>query len=243
MESSDFASKGAVFHTTRWSLVARAGDLQRADAQQSLSELCRIYWYPLYAFVRRRGSDPNSAADLIQGFFVELLEGSLLHSADRAKGKFRSYLLGALKHYLANEWQRAHRQKRGGKTPIASLDDAEQRYGMEPSHSVSPEHLYERRWALTLLQQANDQLRGQYANGGKLAQYEELKDLIAGPLADRSYSQIGEKLGMSEDAVKKAVQRMRIHYREILKAHIADTVQTPDDIDDELRHLYHAIQG
>lgn len=243
MASSDFLTQGAVFHTTRWSLVARAGDAQQADSKQSLAELCGIYWYPLYAFVRRRGSDPNSAADLIQGFFVELLEGSLLNSADRMKGKFRSYLLGALKHYISNEWHRAHRQKRGGKAPIVSLDNAEERYGMEPSHQMSPEHLYERRWALTMLQQANEQLRQQYANGGKLAQYEELKDLIAGPLADRSYAQIGEKLGMTEDAVKKAVQRMRTHYREILKSHIADTVQNSQDVDEELQHLYHALQG
>ena len=231
----------AAFHTTRWSLIASARDPRQPTARESLAVLCKMYWYPLYVFVRRRGSDAETSADLIQGFFVELLEGDLLNLVDREKGKFRSYLLGALKHFISNEWHRAHTQKRGGRTPVVSLEGAEERYGLEPSHQLSPEHLYERRWALTLLEQANEQLRQQYEEAGKGQQFTELRDLIAGPLADRSYAEIGQKLGMSEDAIKTAVHRLRKQYRQILKARIADTLESTSEIDEELRHLYSAV--
>jgi RNA polymerase sigma-70 factor (ECF subfamily) len=182
-------------------------------------------------------------ADLIQGFFAALIDGKLLLSADPLKGRFWSYLLGALKHFIANERDRAAAQKRGGGVASVSLCDAESRYAAEPADNLSPERLFERRWALTLLDRVMQLLAHEYEQAGKQQQFAQLKNLIGGPLPDRSYADIAAELGTTEGAVKTAVHRMRQHYRELLTAQIAETVATPQDVKDEIRHLYSAISG
>jgi RNA polymerase sigma factor (sigma-70 family) len=209
-----------------------------------MAELYKMYWYPLYAYVRSRGNGAEDAADLVQGFFTKLMDGgTLLRSADPVKGRFRSYLLGAVKHFMANEWDKANAHKRGGKAVRIALDDAERRYEREPAHELTPERLFERRWALTLLERVMHQLREEHVASGKLKQFELLKDLLAGPLADRSYGEIGAELGMSEGAVKVAVHRLRQRYRELLSNQIAETVASQEDIADEIKHLHEALAG
>jgi RNA polymerase sigma factor (sigma-70 family) len=233
----------AQFHPTRWSLIVRAGEHIEPSSSQALAELYRIYWYPLYAYARRRGVAPEAAADLIQGFFVELLEGALLRTADPAKGRFRSYLLGALKHFMSGQRDRARAQKRGGGIAPVSIDDAEARYGLEPADELTPERVYDRRWAMTLLERAMHQLAEEHERSGSGRQFETLKNLLAGPLPDRSYAEVGVELGMSEGAVKVAVHRLRQRYREVLRAHIGETVTCEGDIEDEIRHLHEALAG
>ena len=219
----------------------RAGETRPTTSRDALAELYGMYWYPLYAYARRRGFDAEAAGDLIQGFFVELIEGSLLKTADQNKGRFRSYLLGALNHFMSGQWERARAKKRGGGVRGLSLDDAESRYGLEPAHEVTPEQLFERRWAMTLLERVMQNLREEHARSGKLGQFDVLKNLLAGPLPDRSYADVGAELAMSEGAVKVAVHRLRQRYRELLSNHIADTVETEAEVEDEIRHLYAAI--
>ncbi len=233
----------AGFQTTRWSLIARASLDRTPDARDALAELYHIYAYPLYAFVRHRGESAEKASDIVQGFFVELLEGSLLRSADQTKGRFRSFLLGALKHFLADERDRETAKKRGGGTVRVSLDDAESRYGLEPSHELTPERLFEWQWALATLEHVVRQLKDEYERAGKQRTFDVLKDLLAGPLVERSYLDIAAALDSTEGAVKVAVHRMRRRYREILLAQIAETVETEDDIEDEIRCLYAALGG
>jgi RNA polymerase sigma-70 factor (ECF subfamily) len=227
--------------TTRWSLIVAAKDEDGAASRDALAQLCRIYWYPLYAFARRRGFDADSAADLIQSFFCEFVDGRIVRSADRDKGRFRSYLLGALKHFISAHRDRCRAQKRGGGVAPLSLNNAELHYGLEPAHNYTPERLYERRWALTLLELACSQLEREYTDAGKTRQFEQLKDLIAGPLPDRSYADIANDLQMTEGAVKVAVHRMRRQFRAALASQIAETVATSREIEDEIRHLYAVI--
>jgi RNA polymerase sigma factor (sigma-70 family) len=221
----------------------RAGASPEPAARHAIAELYQIYWYPLYAFARRRGLDAEAAADVVQAFFVHTLDSSLLKTADQSKGRFRSYLLGALKHFLGGEWDKARAQKRGGGAVAISVDDAESRYGIEPSHALTPDRLFERQWAITLLGRVMDLIAQDYARAGKQGLFEQLKDLIAGPLPDRSYADIGATLGMTEGAVKVAVHRLRHRYREILVSQIAETVASEDEIHDEIRHLHAAIAG
>ena len=230
------------FRPTRWSVIARASKNPGTDAE-AFAELYGAYAFPLYAFVRRKGHDADQASDVVQEFFVELLDGSLLRAADQNKGRFRSYLLGALKHFLSNQHDRERAKKRGGGTLKLSLDDAERRYGLEPAHDATPERLFERQWAMTVLDHVMDQLTAEYQRAGKHQVFHQLKDLLAGPLADRSYAQIAAELDISEGAVKVAVHRLRHRYREILISHIAQTVEDEAEVEDEIRHLYAAISG
>jgi RNA polymerase sigma-70 factor (ECF subfamily) len=204
-----------------------------------LETLCHRYWYPLYAYVRRRGYGPEDAEDLTQGFFARLLEHRYLALADPARGRFRTFLLCSLNHHLANEHARATRQKRGGGArPVSWHElDAEGRYAVEPLDLETPEMLFERRWALTLIEQALARLRAEYAARGRAELYDSLKPYVWGDHNTATRAQVATALGLSEEAAKKAVQRLRQRFAEALRREIAQTVSTADEVDEERRHL------
>ena len=231
------------FATTHWSIVLAAGQQRSAEARRALAALCETYWYPLYVYVRRQGYSANDAQDLTQEFFARLLEHNYLAAADREKGKFRSFLLASLNHFLAKEWRRAGAQKRGGGRVAISLDLAsgESRYGLEPAHALTAEKIYERRWALTLLEQTLAKLRDEFSSGGKLKLFEHLKPYLGGEKGTVPYRQLAAELGMTEGAVKVSVHRLRRRCRELLRAEIAQTVAGPDEVDEELRDLFKAV--
>jgi len=228
------------FATTRWSLVSAAAGQNPDAARAALAELCELYWYPLYAFVRRQGVDADAAGDLTQGFFARFIELESLQSARQDRGRFRSYLLGAVKHFIANERQRAAAQKRGGGTKIVSFDpqDAETRYQREPAHGLTPEHVFERRWALLLIERALEHVAAEMTARNKTKEFERLRPFLVEDAGGDSYRTAGAELGMSEGAVKVLIHRLRRRFRENLRAAIAETVTSPDDVDDEIRHLF-----
>ena len=243
-ESSDLLRRGDnQFHTTQWSLVLRAGQREDTQAQAALAELCERYWYPLYAYVRRQGHQPAEASDLTQSFFLRLLEQHGLSLADSERGRFRSFLLSAMNHFIANHWRAERTQKRGG-GKIASLsmnfDDGESRYSHEPSHEETAERIFERRWALTMLERAFVALREELSAAGKLNQFETLK-VFLDDAANASYAQAAATLRMSEVAVRVAVHRLRDKYRHHLRSEVAQTVESTADIDQELAALLRAI--
>jgi RNA polymerase sigma-70 factor (ECF subfamily) len=227
------------FLTTHWSVVIAAGRSNSPRARDALENLCSTYWYPLYAFVRRLGHGPHDAEDLVQAFFAQCLEKNYLGAADRAKGRFRSFLLIALKRFVANERDRARTQKRGGRTPPISLDalTAEQRYALEPAERLSADRLFERRWALTLLEKVLDRLREEQTGPGRGEAFELLKESLTSGGRNTPYRELATRLGTSEGAVKVAVHRLRQRYRELLEAEIADTVSSPEEIAEERRYL------
>jgi RNA polymerase sigma-70 factor (ECF subfamily) len=233
------------FATTRWSLVAAAGQGAAPEAQEALAVLCQAYWYPLYAYARRHLPSAHDAQDLTQAFFAELLEKHYLEAADPRRGKFRSFLLTAFKHFLSKQRERDAAQKRGGGRPTLSLDfhGAESRYRLEPADQTTPEMVYERRWALAILEQALCRLRQELANANKEKLFERLKGVLEGDGPQDSHALIGAELGMSEQAVKVAVHRLRRRYRELLRAEVAQTVAGPEQVDDELRDLFAAVRG
>jgi len=225
--------------------VLNARDPASPLATAALEKLCRTYWYPLYVYVRRQGRDDESAKDLTQGFFARLLEKNYLAQAQRERGKFRSFLLGSLKHFLSDEWDKARAQKRGGGQPIISLDDTtcEDRYRLEPVEAMDAEKLFERRWALTLLEQARARVREEYIKAGKAELYDRLKLFESGDQNAPSYAQAAAELGLTESAVKSVVFRMRQRYRELVREEVANTVESPAEIDEEIRHLIRVIGG
>jgi RNA polymerase sigma-70 factor (ECF subfamily) len=231
------------FATTRWSLVLAAGQDAAPGARQALATLCETYWYPLYAFVRRLGKSPHDAQDSTQAFFARLLEKHYLRDADRNRGKFRSFLLAAFKHFLSHEHERANARKRGGGRAPLSLDFAagEGRYGREPAHEATPERLYERRWALAVLDRVLARLRAEAVRAEKVQVFDRLKGFLTGEADADSYRLAGDQLGTSEGAVKVAVHRLRRRYRDVLQAEIAHTVADPHEVEDELRHLFAAV--
>jgi DNA-directed RNA polymerase specialized sigma24 family protein len=231
------------FAPTRWSLIAAARDRDSPQAQQALSRLCEAYWYPLYAYIRRRGNTADEAADLTQGFFARLLENDFIGAADPAKGRFRAFLLASCKNFLANEHDRAGAQKRGGGRSSASINvsGAEGRYSLEPSHDLTPEKLFERRWAVTLLDQALARLRKEFTDKGKEAQFDHMRVYLVGERGGPSHGKAAEELGLTAGAVKVAVHRMRQRYRELLREEIAHTVEGPEQIDEEIRQLFAAL--
>ncbi len=232
------------FATTHWSMVLAAGRRGSTGSRRALAALCETYWYPLYAYVRRKGHSADEAADLAQEFFVHLLEKETLKVADQRRGRFRSFLLTAMNNFLAKQWRRATAQKRGGGRRLISLDfrDGESRYGMEPSHDLTAEKIYQRRWALTLLEAALDRLREEFERRGKIELFEQLRDFLVIDRSTVPYRQIAERLAMTEGAVKVAVHRLRRRCRELLREEIAQTVAEPEQIDDELRELFSAVQ-
>jgi RNA polymerase sigma-70 factor (ECF subfamily) len=209
-----------------------------------LATLCGTYWYPLYAFIRRQGFSAEESRDLTQEFFAKLLEKDFLATVDRDKGRFRSFLLAACKHFLANERDRARAQKRGGGQHFISIDlsDAESRYGFEPAHELTPEKLFERRWVLTLLEQVLAQLREETVQAGKENLFDHLKAFLTGEGNPASHRQTAEELDMTEGAVKVAVHRLRKRYRELLREEIAKTLNETDSIDEEIRQLFAALE-
>jgi RNA polymerase sigma factor (sigma-70 family) len=234
--SSDPSSR---FAATRWSMVLAAGNWRAGSAaQRAMGELAQLYWFPLYAYLRRRGSTPSQAEDLVQGFFLRLLEKDVLATADRSRGRFRSFLLTALKHYLANEWDRGRAQKRGGGREVLALDamDAEARYASEPVDEMTPERVFERRWTLAVLEQVLTRLRDDYLSRGQGDLFLALEHLLTGGEA-ASYRQIADCLGMTEGAAKVAGHRLRRRYRELLREEIAQTVSDPALVDEEIRQL------
>lgn len=232
------------FATTRWSLVLSAGRKSSPSAQAALAELCRRYWYPLYVFARRSVANVEDARDLTQEFFVRLLEKKTLAHADPQRGRFRSFLLTSLKHFLSNEWDKAKRHKRGGGRSTISLDfaarDAE--LAFEPAHNCTPERLFERHWALTLLDQVLGALRAEYAAADKEELFECLKGSLAAQASAATYASTAARLGMTAGAVKAAAHRLRKRYRELLRAEVAQTVAEPADVEDELRDLFAALR-
>ena len=233
------------FTTTHWSLVnaARPDEASQSRARVALEELCRAYWYPLYAFVRRRGYPAVDAQDLTQAFFARFIETDGFASADRERGRFRSYLLGAMKHFLANEWHRAQTQKRGGRVQFIEFDalDPETRYAGASEQSDNPELLFDREWALQIIAGALQELREEMAKAGKSEQFEALKGCLTGqdqPPRD----EITARLNMSDGAVKVAVHRLRQRYRNLLRAAIAETVSNEADLNDEMRYLIEVLR-
>jgi RNA polymerase sigma-70 factor (ECF subfamily) len=231
------------FATTHWSLVLAARDRAAPESRDALAALCATYWYPLYAFVRRRGHDADQAQDLTQEFFVRLLEKDYLQVVDRDKGKFRAFLLAAFGHFLLNEYDRAKAQKRGGGREFIPLDfeAAEGRYSLEPAHALTPERLFERRWALTLLDQVLARLRAEMVQAGKEQLYENLKVYLMMDTSAESYAGLAEELGQSAGAVKVAVHRLRKRYRALLREEIARTVDGAEQVEEEIRDLFTAL--
>ncbi len=231
------------FAPTRWSVVLAAGRSDSTRAQAALEKLCRTYWPPIYAFVRRQGHSPHDAQDLTQAFFARLLEKNYLADVDRAKGKFRSFLLASLKHFLANEWDKAKAQKRGSGKVFIPIDaqSAETKFGVDPADTQSADKIFERRWALTLLEQVLQKLREEFVSAGKERLFGQLKPTLTEPSRTISYADIATRLGMSEGAVKVSAHRLRRRYRELIRAEIAETVSSQSEVEEELRNLFVAL--
>jgi RNA polymerase sigma factor (sigma-70 family) len=239
-----YADEGVVaFATTQWSVVLTAQS-QSPSAQEALEKLCRTYWWPLYGFVRREGYNPEEAQDLTQGFFAMLLERRDLDAVRREKGRLRSYLLTALKNYVGKARRRTMTLKRGEGKPLVPLDEliAREQADLEPAHILTADGIYERRWALTLLEQALTRLEQEYRNAGNATLFNKLKPLLTDEPGRPSQASIGRELNMSENAVKQALHRLRQRYRVVLRDEIADTVAVPTDIEDELRHFISILQ-
>lgn len=242
-KTGEIAAGSPAFATTRWSVVLRAGQTAAGDeSAQALETLCRSCWYPLYAYIRRLGHPPHDAQDLTQSFFAYLLEKRLLAKADPESGRFRSFLLGSLKNFMANEWRRQSAQKRSaGQNISIDAQDAEERYAVEPATVENPQTFYEQAWAIALLDQAVELLEAEYAEAGKQAIFDLLAPGLQGETLTSTYAELGAQLGMSEGAVKVAMHRLRQRYRELLRAVVANTVAEPLEVDGELRYLLRVL--
>ncbi len=241
-DTGQAASRAGQFNTTHWSLVLLAGEAQAPQANAALEKLCRTYWPPLYSYVRRKGHSPHDAQDLTQDFFARLLAKDYLKLADREKGRFRSFLLKSLQHFLVNEWGRGQALKRGGGQKLVSLDDtAEQGYQIQPADQLAPECFYDKRWAVTLLEQAMERLGNDYAIAGKQELFLHLKGHLLTEGSAETYRQLAGTLGLNEGAVKVAMHRLRQRFRDAVRAEVAQTVATPAEVDEELRCLMTAM--
>lgn len=228
------------FPTTRWTLVVAAGDPQRKDARSALVSLCENYWYPLYAYLRRRGYAPDQAQDLTQEFFMRVLEGRYLDRADPEKGRFRSFILTSLKFFAGDEQDRQRAQKRGGGAVVSfelsSGESGEERYQREPGHDETPERIFERRWALSMLERVMDRLRDEFVQHGRSENFERMKVFLLGQ-SEAPYADLAREMNTSEGALKVAIHRLRKRYRELFRQEIADTVADPAEVESELRYL------
>jgi RNA polymerase sigma factor (sigma-70 family) len=233
------------FPTTHWSRVIAAGDPDAPQARESLAVLCNAYWYPLYAYVRRKGHDPEQAQDLTQDFFARVLEKGLLAEADPGRGRFRSFLRTVCMHYLANERDRRNAHKRGGGRQVISVDTimAEGRYAQELADALTPDRIFDRSWAMTLLSRVLDRLRGEYDDAGRSTIFEELRTVLTEGAEADSYATIAQRIGMTEGAVRVAVHRLRRRYGLLLRSEIAATVDNPAEVDDEIRALFAALES
>jgi RNA polymerase sigma-70 factor (ECF subfamily) len=236
---------GRRFETTRWSVVLAARGSDEPRSRDAMATLCQLYWYPLYAFVRSRGSSREQAEDLTQAFFAHLLETDALRQVDPSKGRFRSFLLASVRNFAADERAKERAQKRGGGVTPLSLDveAAESRYALEPAHRLTPERVFERQWALTVIEQALARLCRRYERSGKQGHFEALKTFLSGEKRPVPYAEVARRLGLSELAVKVAVHRLRKRFRDALREEIAQTVASEQEIDAELRSLYAALEG
>jgi RNA polymerase sigma factor (sigma-70 family) len=243
--SDHWPASAREFTSTHWSVVLAAGESDASQAAAALERLCRTYWYPLYAFIRRKGNSPHDAQDLTQGFFAYLLEHHLVAKADPQVGRFRSFLLGSLKHFLAHEHERATALKRGGGQPLLALDqfDPEERYALEPFDPATPETIFDQRWAQQQIENALSRLRAEYASAGRGPLFDLLKDYVWGEKNALGLAEIAGQLDLTEEAIKKSVQRLRQRFGDSLRAEVAQTVAKPDQIDEELRHLRTALAG
>lgn len=232
-------SPPARFPQTRWSVVLAARDSDDHRATKALDELCRAYWFPLYVYVRRRGASAEDAEDLTQGYFATLIKKGYLAQANQERGKLRSFLLTTLKHYLADEWEKTKTIKRGHGQQIVSINssDAEDRYAQEPPDEASPDRLFDRQWALTVLDNVLAALRADYATAGQERLFDALKPFLAWNSAGNAYREAASALGMKENAVRVAIFRLRRRYGDLLRDQVADTVTSPDDVPAELEHL------
>ncbi len=232
--------KSPQFATTRWSIVVSAGQQASPDSQRALESLCEVYWYPLYIYVRRRVADTNEAQDLTQAFFAKLLEKNYVGSASPDRGRFRAFLLTALKHYLSKQWEKGRAQKRGGGHVPVSFDfqAADSSLTIEPASGLTPEQLYDQQWAIALLGQIMQRLRTEFEESARTDQFEELKGFVIGDHSGKTYAEAAAKLNMTEVAARKAASRMRKRYRELLREEIAQTVSRPEEVDDEIRNLF-----
>ena len=237
------ARPGSVFVTTHWSVVLQAAQNESTQALDALEQLCRVYWYPLYAYVRRRGYSPPDAQDLTQEFFARLLERNWLARADQAKGRFRTFLLHALERFLANEWDKVRALKRGGgQKPVPlQFETGETRYSAERADLRTPEQVFERRWAMALLGEVMQRLEAEYQQEGKAELFTALQPCLVGDREKLPYSQLAAQLGQSEGAVRVAVHRLRQRYRELLRAEIAHTVVSAGEVDAEMHHLFKVL--
>jgi DNA-directed RNA polymerase specialized sigma24 family protein len=235
--------ESAAFLTTHWSVVAAAGGDDTTRAQGALARLCETYWFPLYAYVRRRGSGPEDAQDLTQEFFAQLLAHGWVADADRARGRFRTFLLTALSRFLANDWDRRRSQKRGGGLTLLPLDTAvaEGRYQAEQGDKMSPDRLYDREWAMTLLERAFGRLQLEHERAGKAAEFAVLSPFLTAERGGIPYAELAATLHLGEAAARQAVHRIRKRFREVFREEIAQTVAEPNEVEEEIRYLMAAL--
>jgi len=243
--SDDAVARRPAFVTTHWSVVLTAGRSDTTHAQAALEKLCQTYWYPLYAYVRRRGHSVEDAQDLAQEFFARLLAGNWVGGADRTKGRFRTFLLTALNRFLANEWDRARAQKRGGGVLSVPMDTAmaESRYCEDTKSALAPDRLYDRQWAMTLLDRTMNRLETEHQRLGKGAEFGVLSPALTAERGDIPYAAMAAQLGQNEPAVRMAVHRLRKRFREVFREEITQTVANPGEVEEEIRHLLAALAG
>jgi RNA polymerase sigma-70 factor (ECF subfamily) len=242
-DSGSRPPRAGPFMTTRWSLVLAAGQATNARSAEALASLCEMYWYPVYAFIRRQGYRAEEGTELAQEFFARVLEKNYLHDVDPTRGRFRAFLCASIRHFLSNERDRARTLKRGGLRPPISLDVevAEGRYQLEPRDDLTPERLFDRRWALAVIERALLRLREEQASAGKLEAFDRLTGYLTGDDAAQPYAAVAKALGTTEGAVKVAVHRLRRRFRDALVEEIAETVSSPAEINAEIEYLLKAV--